>query len=243
MKYLSYLIIFTLLFGSMQAFAEEKPKEMSSAVSENEENTKEKISVLEKIKNIEPTKIKIYDFNPIKNPKGVITIVEFNDLSCKECLVKANNFYSELSQDSLKNIKIIYKHINSNKTNLVNQPTVYALVAANLGKFWEFKDVLTKNNLETNEQIIEAMTSIGIKKQDLYDNLMMKSDKFYKNIDADEKFAKYLKNTSAPMFYVDGYKVDEDINKEELIEYITLRNQEFLKARELENNKYKMGKF
>lgn len=245
------LIIFTLLFTSLQAFAQEKVEESNKTEQveqapevENADKAPVKESNLEeKLKNLDPTKIRIYEFNPIKNPEGVVTIIEFNDLSCKKCLQEAQEFYSAINKDDLKNVKLIYKHVNSNDTKLVNQETVYGLIADKVGKFWHYKEEITNNEYKSNEDYISAMMTAGVSKTQLYDNLMLSSESLYKNIDADDQFAQSLEGKSIPMFYIDGYKLGKDLSLEEVKEYISLKVQKSIEDKEKENNKYNMGKF
>tara|TARA_Y100001960_G_scaffold303341_1_gene355293 strand:+ start:3148 stop:3900 length:753 start_codon:yes stop_codon:yes gene_type:complete len=245
------LIIFTLLLTSLQVFAQENVENKEEKTAEVTETTTpeepkeevEQVAILERLKDIKAKRIKIYEFNPIKNSQGFITIIEFNDLSCKECITKSQAFYDSLGQDNLKNVKLIYKHSNSNKTKLVNQTTVYGLVAAKLNKFWEFKEEISRNNYTSNEDLISAIMTAGVTKEELYNNLMLNSDLFYKNIDADDKYAKSLRSKQVPMFYVDGYKVGEDIMPDEVAGYIADRTTEYMNAKKLEDNKYNMGKF
>lgn len=247
-----HIFIFTLLLTSLQAFAQEnvekdstnaKPEQTENVAKESEKKEENKVSLADRLKELEVKKIRIYEFNPVKNPKGFITIVEFNDLNCKECLAQAKEFYDVINKKDLENIKIIYKHINKDKTKLVNQNTVYGMVANRLNKFWEFKDDITVNDYKTNEDYINSMLSVGINKEELYNNLMLNSDRFYKNLDADEHFAISIKSHATPMFFIDGYRINEDITLQDLNEYIQLKTQEFMEAKAKEDNKYKMGKF
>lgn len=246
------LIIFTLFLCSLQAFAEENvtPEKVEQAeeTAKDTENSEEKaeeekVFITEKLADIDKKNIRIYKFNPIKNPKGFITIVEFNDLNCDECILKSKEFYSAINVEDLKNIKFIYKHINNDKTKLVNQKTIYGMVANNFGKFWEYKNEILDGKNHSNEDIINSMMSLGIKKDQLYNTLMFESDRFYKNLDADNQFAQSIKSHTSPMFFIDGYRVNEDISLQEINEYIQLETQKFMAAKAKEDNKYKMGKF
>jgi protein-disulfide isomerase len=239
------LIIFTLLLISLQAFAEEKS---TNQKTENVLNTKDAIkakdnNIKDKLAQIKPKTIKVYDFNPVKNKNGIITIVEFNDLSCNECLKKANDVYKNIAPKNQEYIKYVYKHQYQNKTNLINQITLYGLIANNFDKFWDLKDILTQKNLKDNDQIINALKNLGIKEKDLYNSLLLNSKDLYNKIDTDNNYAKTLKISNTPTFFIDGYQIDADLDAKDVNNYINLKVDEFIVNKNNEDNKYKMGKF
>ncbi|HAG52922.1 MAG TPA: hypothetical protein DCL21_03955 [Alphaproteobacteria bacterium] len=247
----SLLLIFTLFFISLQAFAQENSNNEEQVNAEDtksqEESTikadEKSISLSEKLETLQVQKMRLYKFNPIKNFEGVVTLVEFNDLSCKECLLKSKKVYDSIGEENLKNLRIIYKFINKDALNLVNQMTVYAMAADEFGVFWEFKEAITNKNISTHDEIIELLLSLGIDKKELLDDLAHGAKNYYKQLDADVKFANSIENTQAPMIFVDGYRVNDDFTLEELNEYISNQIEKFKKQKDEEENKYKMGKF
>tara|TARA_Y100001960_G_scaffold74351_1_gene79177 strand:- start:922 stop:1659 length:738 start_codon:yes stop_codon:yes gene_type:complete len=240
------LIIFTLLLLNMQAFAQEKSDseqktDDSKAIEEKVEE--EQIPLAEKLPTLPRKNLIIYEFNPVKNKDGIVTLVEFNDLGCKECLTKSKEFYAQLSKENMKHVKVIYKHANSNNLNLVNQLAISGLVADSLGKFWEFKKQVGLKDYSNFDNQISLFLELGADKNKLTDLLNDSTKTLYRQIDADANYAASLKSKTVPMFYLDGYKVQEDLTVPEVNEYIQTKVDSHLKAVYEEQNKYKMGKF
>jgi len=240
----SLFLIFTLLFISLQAFAQENSTNEEKVDSELAEKAEEKaIPLAQKLEELKTQKMKLYKFNPIKNLNGLITLVEFNDLNCSECLEKFKEIYDSIDEENLKYIRIIYKFTNKDVINLVNQMTIYAMSADKFGVFWQFKEEIGKNNLSKHDEIIDLLLSLGVDKKELLNDLKNRSKDYYKQLDADVKFARTIENSTAPMIFIDGYRVNDDFTLEELNEYISIRVEELRKQKHEEENKYKMGKF
>lgn len=248
----SLIIIFTSLLLTMQAFAQENQEETTPDASSDEqieqsqatqENAEPKLTLEEKLLKAQKKRLKFYEFNPVKNKDGYITLVEFNDLDCDKCLEESKKVYDTILSENEPFIKTIYRHINHDSTKLVNNIEVYAMLANDYGKFWEFKNKLYKNSYKTEEQLIELLLDIGLSKKQINDSLAVKYKQYYYNLDVDHEYSVSVESHSAPMFFVDGYRIDEDITLQELNEYIQLKKKEFLEKKEKENNKYKMGRF
>lgn len=248
----SLIIIFTSLLLTMQAFAQENQEETtpdSSTVEKTEQaktdekSAEPKLTLKEKLLKAQKKRLKFYKFNPVKNKKGYVTLVEFNDLDCAECLDKSKKVYDTILAEHEQYIKVVYRHINHDSTKLVNNIEVYAMLANDYGKFWEFKNKLYTNSYKTEEQLIELLLEIGLTKKQINESLAEKYRYYYYNLDVDHQYAVSIESHSTPMFFVDGYRIDEDITLQELNEYIQLKVTEFLEKKEKEDNKYKMGRF
>tara|TARA_Y100001960_G_scaffold48438_1_gene49084 strand:+ start:213 stop:920 length:708 start_codon:yes stop_codon:yes gene_type:complete len=235
----------------MQAFAQENKEENTSAdtsveqsdASQEVENAEPTLSLNEKLEKARQKRIKQYSFNPVKNPEGQIILFEFNDLDCADCLEKSKKVFNTITSDNEKSLRIVYRHINHDSTKLVNNIEVYGMVANKYGKFWEFKEKLYQNSYKTEEQLINLLLSIGLTKKQINAGLTDDYKEIYYNLDADHSYAVSIESHSAPMFFIDGYRLDEDISLQELNEYIQLKKKEYLEKEEKENNKYKMGRF
>lgn len=238
------IIIFTLLLSTMQVFAEENIDNTEITEEKTEETIEEvKISIQEKLDKASKKKIKIYKFNPVKNKDGYITLIEFNDLSCDECLKKSEEVFNTIKNDNLKSIKVIYKHLSSDSKKLTNQKEIYSMLANDYGKFWAFKEKVTLNSYTKEDQYVELLLSLGLTKKEINNSLTNKYQQYYYNLDADNNFAKSVRSSYTPMFFIDNYRIDEDISLNEVNEYIELKKVKYLEDQKKENNKYKMGRF
>lgn len=238
------ILAMSLIFlGNFCAFAQEKDKEnIEKNVEETQNLEKTQESLEEKLAKSHPKKIKVYEFNPVKNPKGIVTFIEFNDLSCKECLNKSNEIYNAIGEEMLQDMKIVYKHIQEKPNALVNKHAFYGALANKYGKFWEMKEHFRKKDYTEDDQVIDDLLKMGLKQNALFDVIMNSGDTFYKHLDVDAQYGMSLKSHASPMFFIDGYRLEEDISLQEMIEYIKLKKQDWLLKKEQLENKYKVGK-
>ncbi|MCP4355570.1 MAG: thioredoxin domain-containing protein [Proteobacteria bacterium] len=247
MKFLLQLAIILVFIGVSNSYAQENSEEAAAPVTENDEKVVEtaesiQLSLKDKLSKSRPRDIKISEFNPIKNRKGFITLIEFNDLSCKECLADATKIYETISAEDLPSLKIIYKHAQKDRAELVNKLAFFGFLAKDYEKFWEFKDKITNNEYKDDESIIEEFLNWGTTQKELFNKIKLRGPDFYRYIDIDTQYAELLKGHTTPMFFIDGYKVDEDISLQEMLEYIKLKKIEWLEKKEKFESKYKVGK-
>jgi len=241
MKILLNLAIALISIGFANSYAEENSEPIvESAVDEISEEAKQALT--DKLERTKPRQLKIYDFNPVKNPKGYITLVEFNDLSCKECLLHAQEVYDAIEGDAFDGLKIIYKHVQDSPVHLANKQAFWGFLAADYNKFWEMRKGFVKNEYKTEDDLIAEILKLGVKRKDLFFNIQQKGDEYYKQVDLDSQYAESIKGHTSPMFFIDGYKLDEDISLQEMIEYIKLKKQDWLERKKQLEDKYKVGK-
>jgi len=241
MKILLNLAIALISIGFTNSYAEENSEVTSEAVVDEVSEEAQK-ALADKLEKTRPRQLKIYDFNPVKNPNGYITLVEFNDLSCKECLLNAQEVYDAIKGDDFDGLKVIYKHVQNSPVHLANKQAFWGFLASDYNKFWEVREKFVKNDYKTEDEFIDEFLKLGITRKDLFSNIQHKGEAFYKQVDLDSQYASSIKGHTSPMFFIDGYKLDEDISLQEMIEYIKLKKQDWLERKKQLEDKYKVGK-
>jgi len=247
MKFLLNFTMALVFIGFSNSYAQNESEKNVDLIANKEIKTDGNSENIQKVLNEKLSKsnsrnIKINEFNPIKNKNGFITLIEFNDLNCKECLLSAEKTYEAIPKEDLSSLRIIYKHAQKNHIELVNKLAFWGFVAKDCDKFWDFKDKVTQNEYKKDEDIINEFINWGINQKDIFDKLNLRGFDFYKYIDIDTQYAETVKGHTIPMFFIDGYKVDEDISLQEMLEYIKLKKIEWLKKKENLESKYKIGK-
>lgn len=149
------------------------------------------------------------------DPNASIKIVEFSDFQCPYCKRAAFNLKPSLA-DFKKDIAFYFvnypldKSCNSNITRPMHTQACNAarasLCASQQGKFWEYHDLIFKNQRGINEKIfIELAGQAGLDKKKF--NQCIKSEEIEALIQKDIELAKTLGVSGTPAVFINGRKM------------------------------------
>ena len=184
--------------NSMQEYFMKQQKKAQEDRAKEEQKEME-----EQMKN--PVKIDIGN-SPVKGPADAkITIVEFSDFECPFCSRGANTI-EEVLKAYPEDVKVAFKNLPLAFHKNAKPAAIAALAAGRQGKFWEFHDVLFKNQRGLNEELyLNTAKELGLDiekfKKDLTDKEIIAS------IEEDEKLARKLGISGTPGFSVNGVLV------------------------------------
>lgn len=143
---------------------------------------------------------------PIKGAKDApVTIVVFSDFECPFC-ARVNPTIDRLMKDYQGKVKLAFRH-NPLPFHQRALPAHKAAMAAHeQGKFWEYYDILFKNQRELTEDNLvkwarELKLDIEKFKKD------MKNESFEKTIRADQEFARSNGASGTPSFFINGVRI------------------------------------
>ena len=114
---------------------------------------------------VEPRKPKIVveAKGPARGPEGAkVTIVEFSDFQCPFCS-RAHDTVEEVMQAYAGKVRLVFRHFPLEFHPNAPKAAEAAACAAEQGKFWEYHDVLFKNQQTLAvENLKEHATSVGL---------------------------------------------------------------------------------
>ena len=136
------------------------------------------------------------------NPQAKVTIVEFSDFQCPFCadveptLNKILNTYRD-------QVKLVYKNYPLPSHQNAQGAALAALCAKEQGKFWEYHDLLFKNQESLEESDLKKYAAgFGLKTEDF--NSCLESKKYKSQIEADMMEANRLGVRGTPAFFING---------------------------------------
>ena len=142
---------------------------------------------------------------------ALVTIVEFSDFQCPACKATAPLVDKVVAQYS-EQVRLVYRHFPLNSIHFNAQLAAQASeVAAEDGKFWEyhdllFKEQLTWSQLEKKEEYLEQLVSyaeeLGIDKESFLERI--ESDHIKSLVTDDLTTGGRLNIQATPTLYVNG---------------------------------------
>ena len=168
------------------------------------------------IENLEQKDVKNYikDFNPIlADGTKPITIVTFIDFECPFCQQSYPVFKQVISQYEPL-VKVVFKHLPLENLHpgAVLSATA-ATCADEQNKFWEYYDALFLNTDHGQTNLINLAGQINLNTQTF--STCLKSNKYQKNINQDLMDAVDLGLIGTPTYFVNGYKIEGGLTKDE----------------------------
>ncbi|MCP4354136.1 MAG: thioredoxin domain-containing protein [Proteobacteria bacterium] len=152
---------------------------LDEKLKEQEEKNNLSYSKEDKIKNIE-----IFEHNPIKNAKkGLISVIEFVDLNCISCLADAQFVDNILNKRN--DIRFISKLSNTTPDKKLHFANLAGLIAAQEGKFFEFRQKLLSKRTITLETIIDDLEKSGVPLRTFRQAISKHSEELLNNLSQD----------------------------------------------------------
>ena len=160
---------------------------------------------------------------PIIEPKNVftgkadapVTLMEFEDYETPEALT-AHEIVKELLQSYEGKIKFVFRHFPLLRIHQkAHKAAEASIAAAQSGMFWEMHEILLNNRRNLGTISLKSYArEIGIKDKNFLNDLI--NSKYGWFVQDDLKEGIRLGVQEIPSFFINGTKVDEPLNIEQL---------------------------
>lgn len=147
---------------------------------------------------------------PVYGPKKAsITIVEFSDFQCPFC-ARVTGTLDNIRKKYDGRLRMVFKHLPLAIHSKARAASMASMAANKQNKFWEYRDILMKNQNEwgagdEGKLFVKYAKKLGLNIKAF--NKDIKDKKFEKLIDEDMKLARSLKINGTPTFFVNGVRV------------------------------------
>lgn len=142
---------------------------------------------------------------PRGNPNAPIKIVEFSDFQCPAC--KASHpIIDRIFQDYQGKVVLYYRNfpLKMHENSFIAAES--AQCANEQGKFWEYHDILFKNqNKLDKENLKRYAENLGLNEEQF--NLCLENEKYKDEINFDISEGKRLGIQGTPTFFINGKEV------------------------------------
>jgi protein-disulfide isomerase len=140
---------------------------------------------------------------PSRGPKDAkVTIVEFSDFECPYCGA-AHDTVEKVMNDYAGKVRLVYRQFPLSFHPHAAKAAEASLCALDQGKFWEFHDVLFKNQKKLAPDDLKAhATSVGLDGQKF--GACLDSGEKKKAVDADEAAGAQAGVGGTPAFFING---------------------------------------
>ena len=166
--------------------------------------------------------IPITETDPILgNPGAPITVVEFMDFDCKECL-NLHNTIAEFINTHPQDIRLVWKDAPQEKIFSKSLSWIHEIgwcvAQQNEKKFWQFADSLQQNNRPSESEVQTTLTSLNIDSQRL--NACLNNGLAKQKLAESTEIFKALNLKTLPAIFVNNKLINtqEDINLNEMLE-------------------------
>jgi protein-disulfide isomerase len=140
---------------------------------------------------------------PSRGPKDAkVTIVEFSDFECPYCGT-AHDTVEKVMNDYAGKVRLVYRQFPLNFHPHAAKAAEASLCALDQGKFWEYHDVLFKNQKKlTPEELKTHATSVGLDGQKF--GACLDSGEKKKTVEADTQAGAQAGVGGTPAFFING---------------------------------------
>ena len=140
---------------------------------------------------------------PARGPENApVTMVEFSDFQCPYC-GRAHDTVEQVMQSYPGKVKLVFRHFPLDFHKNAEKAAEAAMCANEQGKFWEYHDVLFKNQ-QTLEvaQLKDHAKSVGLDGTSF--SACLDSGKYKKTVDDDMAAGQKVGVTGTPAFFING---------------------------------------
>ena len=140
---------------------------------------------------------------PSRGPKDAkITIVEFSDFQCPFCS-RAHDTVEQVMQAYPGKLRLVFRHFPLDFHKQAPKAAEAAMCADEQGKFWEYHDVLFKNQQKLEPADLKAHASVVGLDAGKFGSCL-DSSKFAQAVKADTEAGKKVGVSGTPAFFING---------------------------------------
>ena len=147
----------------------------------------------------------ITDHTYIKGPKdSPVTLVEFGDFECPACQT-FHPIVNYILENHANELKFAYRHFPLPQHKYAKKAAEASQIAGESGKFWEYYDLMYKQQALSEEDLIKYAKALGLDTDKFMSDL--RNGTFASIVSSDVKDGNKLGINSTPTFYLNGKKM------------------------------------
>ncbi len=140
------------------------------------------------------------------NPNALVTIVEFSEFQCPFCS-RVGGTLKQVQDTYGDKVRIVFKHLPLPFHKDAELASVAALAAGEQGKFWEYHDVLFKNQKALKRPELEKYAQdLGLDMAK-FKAALDKPENYKKMIEEDKAVARKFGARGTPHFFINGIRL------------------------------------
>ena len=137
-----------------------------------------------------------------------VVIVEWSDFQCPYCARATPPLKEVQKKYGDDKVKLVFKHFPLSFHKGAKPAAIASLAAADQGKFWEFHDVLFKNQRALEESKMNGYAAdAGLNVEQFKKDMAENKSKYTKAVDADFRQGQSVGVRGTPTLYIGGKKV------------------------------------
>ena len=147
----------------------------------------------------------ITDHTYVKGPKDApVSLVEFGDFECPACQT-FHPIVNYILENHTNELKFAYRHFPLPQHKYARKAAEASQIAGESGKFWEYYDMLYKQQALSEEDLIKYAKALGLDEDKFTSDL--RKGTFASIVNSDVKDGSKLGINSTPTFYLNGKKM------------------------------------
>jgi protein-disulfide isomerase len=158
---------------------------------------------------------KVYDIEVGASPvlgktDAPVTLVEYSDFQCPFC-ARADPIIKEVQKKYADKVRVIFKHYPLSFHEAARPTAIGSMAAQEQGKFWEYHDVLFKNNsgLDGSDAGLEKYAKeAGLDVEKFKKDLAAKRAEYESRVEKDISLGNEVDVRGTPTLFLNGKKLD-----------------------------------
>ncbi len=144
----------------------------------------------------------------IGNPEAPIAIVEYSDFQCPYCARATPPLKEVQKKYGDDKVKLVFKHFPLSFHKAAKPAAIASMAALDQGKFWEFHDVLFKNQRGLSaEKMNDYAAEAGLDVERFKQDMAAKRTDYAKAVDGDFRQGQSVGVRGTPTLFIGGKKV------------------------------------
>lgn len=153
--------------------------------------------------------IKTFAHAPVRGAANApIRVVLFEDLSCTQCMPYVAKVEAALLP-YVSNTRVVFVNAPTLKFQDTNQPAFYGKIAARMGVFWKYREMLVNDPPANAGALFDALVASGVTLAEARSMMLNDARRFYRELDGDALLAQAFRVNKPPVVYVNGIRVGE----------------------------------
>lgn len=154
--------------------------------------------------------VPVQTFNPALGPANApVTLVVLGHAACGRCLTLLQMARKAQALNPMQ-VRVVMKFLPTDDEGTAIEAALFAAVAQDYGKYWEFIHALTTRPEGMAPDLLGAMETLGVSLQDMRQRLDRNMAVYMRQIGQDMEDAKVLSLSRGPALYVNQIRVPEN---------------------------------
>lgn len=150
----------------------------------------------------------VYPHNPAIGSLTGPVVVEFIDLGCVPCRAEIQRL-STLRQEYAGQARFITKLLPDKDRPLATEAAVFAQIAHDHGKFWQFRDAVSSTTQDGVPYYLTVLEGLGIPLRDVRREISQKQEDYLKGLRQDTAIALELNLSTPTNIFIGGHRLGQ----------------------------------